>query len=213
MNSVVWRFVFCGKSSTDAIAVPSVMDEDLATDGFGSLVRKVEMASMDGESVRGYRVSFIQGLLHVITGVGIYQVADNDEEALDFLKTHNCVLLGADDMKEDASSEGSSEHSPTPSISASEQMERREKLCEGIDNELYNKFHGKVFDLGVKPFKSMTLRIPTLDGVAARWVGWDIRLHCCEGDMDAKWFAQKQSALYLVVRRERFGAMGLHYPF
>eukprot|EP00438_Fugacium_kawagutii_P008919 Skav211413 [mRNA] locus=scaffold1608:2366:3619:- [translate_table: standard] len=80
------------KSSTD--------DEDLATDGHGSLMRKIEQADAN---VKGFRVFFIQNLLHVLTGVGIYQVADDDEEALDFLKSNNCLLLGKLDMEEEAS--------------------------------------------------------------------------------------------------------------
>eukprot|EP00435_Cladocopium_sp_Y103_P026791 s1454_g6.t1 len=84
------------KSSTEV--------EDLATDGCGSLMRKIEQADA---TITGFRVFFLQDRLRVLTGVGVYQVADNDAEALDFLKSNNCLLLGKLDMEEEASDSAS----------------------------------------------------------------------------------------------------------
>ena len=77
--------------------------EDEPSNGYGFLKDKVA-------SVKGYRISFIQGLLHVNTKYGSFQVASDTKEALRWIATHNCFISGRDDSKEDGNASDLSSH-------------------------------------------------------------------------------------------------------
>ena len=86
-------------------------EKDEPTTGRGSLIQKVKQA---GEDTEGFRVTLEYGMPHICAKYGIYQIADTNDEFVDWLRENNAVILSLDDMPPDDAPSSESEGDEAP---------------------------------------------------------------------------------------------------